>query len=392
MDQLELSIIADPEHAASLKRLGAQCQILVMSWDTAWAEVMKAALYKDGPDISQIGAPWTSNFAAMNALRPFSRREITTMGGPSAFLPAAWQTTLETVGGQGWSIPWLADVRIIYYWRDLLEKAGVDEQTAFRTPAHVEDTLGRLQAKGLESTWIVMTQLPFSTLQNVASWIWGAGGDFVSADGKRTLFTQPEALTGLRAFFNLRRYLPPNIQQLEVAQTVSLFTERRAAAAMGTPDWLNTIRNQERETPGILDRLGIALPPGPHYVGGSNLAIWGYTRREREAVELARHLTSKQVQREFCLQIGYLPVRIDALAEPPYATDPFFQVMGEALRAGRTYPTLPMWGLVEERLSNALIQIWAAVIANPDQGVDAVIIQRLEPLSRRLELTLSESD
>jgi multiple sugar transport system substrate-binding protein len=85
-------------------------------------------------------------------------------------------------------------------------------------------------------------------------------------------------------------------------------------------------------------------------------------------------------------------VRIDALAEPPYATDPFFQVMGEALRAGRTYPTLPMWGLVEERLSNALIQIWAAVIANPDQGVDAVIIQRLEPLSRRLELTLSESD
>ena len=39
---------------------------------------------------------------------------------------------------------------MIYYWRDLLEQAGVDERTAFQTPEHMEETMQRLQASGVD--------------------------------------------------------------------------------------------------------------------------------------------------------------------------------------------------------------------------------------------------
>lgn len=40
------------------------------------------------------------------------------------------------------------------------------------------------------------------------------GRDFITPDGKRTLFSQPEARTGLRQYFALGRYLAPAVRRL----------------------------------------------------------------------------------------------------------------------------------------------------------------------------------
>jgi len=45
-------------------------------------------------------------------------------------------------------IPWLAALQIMYYRRDLLKNAGVDEKTAFLSPAQLVQTLKRLRAGG----------------------------------------------------------------------------------------------------------------------------------------------------------------------------------------------------------------------------------------------------
>lgn len=61
-----------------------------------------------GPNVSQVAAPAVINLAAMNALTEFTPSEVTSLGGVSVFLPAAWQTTRLTNEAQVWSIPWLA--------------------------------------------------------------------------------------------------------------------------------------------------------------------------------------------------------------------------------------------------------------------------------------------
>ena len=53
------------------------------------------------------------------------------------------------------------------------------------------------------------------TLHYIASWIWGAGGDFLSPDGANLAFDQPKALEGCMAYYGLRRFLCPGAYNLE---------------------------------------------------------------------------------------------------------------------------------------------------------------------------------
>lgn len=381
MDQLEFSAIAYDESLPAL--LQARCPTCVMhrmTWDKDWEDLMRIALYRQGPDVSQIAATAVDDFVTMGALRPFRKEEIDAMGGASAFLPSAWRTVHLPGGKQIWAVPWLADVRIIYYWRDMLAGAGIDEDKAFQTPEQVENTLVRLQASGIRTPWAVGVHQPFMTLQTAASWVWGLGGDLFSDDGRHILFDQPKACEGFRAYFELCRYMPEGIRRLDVA---NLFVERRIAAMIGAIGWLTQMRN----LPSYTD-IGLALPPGPAYVGGSNLVIWQHSDRQQEAVELVSFLTSEQMQLDYCQRASHLPVRLDALNGPPFSTDPRLQVLTKAVKTGRTYPTFPKFGLVESKLSDVFINLWNIILDYPAQSLDDLITPYIQALGRRLAVTL----
>ena len=52
--------------------------------------------------------------------------ELNVLGGSAAFLPSSWQSSIVLGEKEVCAVPWLADTRLIYYRRDLLDKAGVD--------------------------------------------------------------------------------------------------------------------------------------------------------------------------------------------------------------------------------------------------------------------------
>jgi multiple sugar transport system substrate-binding protein len=398
--QLELSIII--EHSAAgqaalefLQSLNLKCQITTMFWESEWADLVKVATYSAGPNVSQVAAPAVINLAAMNALAEFTPGEVISWGGASIFLPAAWQTVKEAGEAQVWSIPWLADVRVVYYWRDLLEQAGVDESAAFDTADRFHSTLQQLQAAGLTHPLLLLTHFPFAALHYLASWVWGAGEDFVNPDGHSLRFDEPQFRAALRAYFNLHSYLPSGTNALTpmtggLSKAVDLFARRQVAVTIGDPSWLGATLAALRDTPQAIDRLGVALPPGPPYVGGSNLVIWKHTRQRDVALRLIRNLISPDVQANFCQQIGLLPTRLEALQRPPYSTDPRYQVLAHAAQSGRSYPTLLRWGLIEENLSRTLMQIWSDLAANPRCDLDMLFGQRIDPLAKRLNNLLAQ--
>ncbi len=399
MANLEFSIPAHFENAANylehaLERIGHPrrnyvIRITGMPWETAWSDLVNIGLYRTGADVSEVGSTWISSLVAMNALRPFTSFEINRMGGEGAFLPSAWRSTSIVGGEKVWAIPWLSDARTIYYWRDMLENARVDPTTAFQTFANMEDTLARIQASGVPHPWAVTTRRTHNTLYNIVSWVWGAGGEFVSLDGKRPLFQQPEAIAGFSAYFGLDRYLPAEPRVMNGDLTIKMFLERQTAAIMGGPWFLNHLREQ----PEVIAKVGIALPPGPPFVGGMNLIIWQHVHPslERAAVELVQHLATEHIQAEYSQLAGFLPVRLELLAQPPFSTDPYYQMLVAALEHGRSYLPVPRWGLVEERLTGALGDIWNEIRKNPNHGsIEAVVTQQLEPLARRIEMVLAQ--
>lgn len=355
-----------------------------MTWSQAWQKLSRIASYRAGPDVSQIGTTWLHGFVAAGAVRPFADQEVEEVGGEAVFLPVSWQTVSPyPQKAEVWAIPWLSDVRVIFYWRDMLEEAGVDDQTAFRTPAQLEQTMARLRSSGIPTPWGIFAYGQHSPVQSAASWVWGSGGSFVSADGGRVLFDQPEACEGILAFLKLHRYMPPDARNVEGIEARDLFAARQAAVITGIGGWLQWIYAHAL-IPDVMDKLGVAAPPGPAFVGGSNLVVWQHSRRAQEAVDLIRFLISKQAQLDYCHQAGLLPARRDVFAEPPYTTDPHYQTIGEALRTGRAFPAVPKWEIIEGKLADAMIWLWNALLAAPDQDVDVLIRPYIRSVARRL--------
>jgi len=397
MAELELSALAgevDPEEG--LRKVLARFErthrlhvrITVTPWTRGWEQLVKVALYSHGPDVSEIGSSWVSSLVGMNALQPFTRGDLEHIGGASAFLPQAWQSGALAGGGRVWAIPWLVGTRIIFYRRDLLREAGVDEQTAFQDHSRLEQTLDRLQKSGVAAPWVVPTRQTLNTLHYVASWVWGAGGRFVSEDGKRPMFHQESALVGMSQYFGLYRYLPNPARELDDADAEALFWQGEAAVTVGG-HWLLGVYERSAP-PKVVSNLGVASVPGVSLVGGSDLIVWKHViRAKREAMDLVFFFVGKQAQVEYSRYIGLFPARLEALEALSSEGGSLHKVVSQGLRTGRSFPSILSWGLVEDKLVVALAQIWEDVLSASSPDLLRIIRGRLEPLAQRLSLALS---
>jgi multiple sugar transport system substrate-binding protein len=354
-------------------------KITVIPWETYKDELTAIAVYGKGPDISQVGAPLVNDLVAMNSLRPFTSREIAGLGGPSTFQATAWQSSRRVYEGQIWAIPWFSDPHAVIYWKDMLSQANIQEQNAFSTFDQMEHTLQRLQASGFESPWVLPIGHRFNSLHAACSWIWGAGGDFVSVDNRTPFFHHPEAMTGLKKYFSLYQYMPQKGQPLDDVVSNQFFLDRKAVATMGNLTLIHSL------SPDLRPKIGVALPPGAPLVGGSSLVIWKHTSNDQGAVELIKYLLSKNAQSQYCQRLGYLPVRTYALLEPPYTTDPILRGFTQALQKGRLFPLIKLGGLLEEKLAAIIGDIWDKLAAGENIDIDATLTQELAPIVHHFE-------
>ncbi|MBN1261736.1 MAG: extracellular solute-binding protein [Anaerolineae bacterium] len=358
-------------------------EIRPMSWESARQGLNDIASCYDGTDLSHIGSTWLRGLVDTHVLRPFEQEEIEALGGKGAFLPAAWATTSVAPMPGEWSVPWLLDARIVYYRRDWLEAAGIDEHQAFVSPETFKQTLETLQAGGVAIPLVLPTKESWQLLHVAASWVWQAGGDFVSSDGKRVLFNTPEARKGLKAYFQLARYLAADVQCLGQSASEDIFKEGRAAITICGPALLCDLLNRQ---PPHLAHIGVASPPGPPFVGGSHLVIWRQNPNPEPALELIEFLTSLPFQKGFRVH-QQLPARNEAFESLNIGRE-FGKYLKRALVNGRTFPSVYLWGLIEEHLFRAFVAMWHDVLSTPTPDLDAILDAHLNPLERRLQMIL----
>ena len=394
MTELTLSITpTDAVEMAALQRVlkefesrtRVNVQLYEIDTKSAREAITQFAVTGKGPDVSQIGSTWLRGIVDMNVLRPFTARDIAQIGTPADFIEASWTSTF--IPGQPsvqWAIPWLADVRMVCYRMDLLKNAGIEEQGAFATPEAFDQTLSQLQFSGVPIPWVVPTKHSWRTLHNIASWVWGAGGEFVDSDGKQPMFDRPEALTGFKAYFALGQYLMDPARGLTTSQSDALFMSGQAAVTISGPHLLAM-------PPELLDRVGFTSPPGPPFVGGSHLAIWKYTRHENEAVRLVQALTNFTAQKSYGLG-SLLPVRVDALSELGTLAGQegaFARYVQRAQANGRSFRPVYLWNIVEARLVAAMASIWDETLKSPAPDLDSILQRIIPTLAHRLTMSLN---
>jgi ABC-type glycerol-3-phosphate transport system substrate-binding protein len=195
----------------------------------------------------------------------------------------------------------------------------------------------------------------------------------------------------LRTYFDLYPYLLSAPRPLGDPQASELLLAGQAAVTLSGPwTWLGDVLSQGPESyPINPTTVGLALPLGIPFSGSEYLVVWDSSHHPAAALQLIYFLTSRQVQATYPISTGLLPVRLDVLSEPPFTDDPAFQMLARAVSAGRSFPLLTRWGLIEDHLVDALGQIWADILGQPNPDVEAIIRGRLEPLAHRLNLNLA---
>ncbi len=393
MPEIEFTLMSNVYTAEALAKslqelssqTGAKYHARFLTWGPAWTELVRVALYGYGPDVSEIGTTWVGDLVGMNSLHSFTPAEIEAIGGAGLFLKPAWQSGMVGLDHKVWSIPWLADTRLVYYRRDLLAKAGVSEAGAFASLAAMKNTLQQLRDAGIPLPFVIPTGANRMGLQLLASLVWGAGGDFVERDGRGTLLNQPQTRQGFYEYFELGRYLVPEACNVIDTQSDGMYRENDAAVTISGP-WL--LRDPSTAA-GVIQNTGVTFPPGVPFVGGTNLVIWKHSHALGEALELIRFLTSEKEQRFYARSVGLLPVRQDVLSAPENANDPLYKALSLGFERGRSFRMFHLWGLVEDRLANVIGAIWQELLAHPEMDIKTVVDKRLSILARQLDLVLS---
>ncbi|MGC1377911.1 MAG: extracellular solute-binding protein [Anaerolineales bacterium] len=358
-----------------------------MDMKNPWAEVNRTMINKIGADVTEVGASWVESLVAANCLRPFLPQEFQSLGGSGAFIMPAWKSQKAYDKEFVFSIPQSADARHVYYRRDMLAKAAVDETTAFATPQNFLQTLESLRRAGIKYPLIAAISTPFVNLSLIASWVWGVGADFIDSAGTRATFDQPEAIAGMADYFRAAEYIAPEFRQLDILQTDREFCQGNAAITL-SGSWLYHTIHKFPAWAYIRDNMGLALPVGQGSCGGTHLVIWQHSAQEDAALEFVHYLNSPQVQADLSTVNFVLPTRLDANKLSPHADDPNYQMLVETIRTGRSYGASPFWNSVEDRLARLLVQLWSEYFATPGVDANAFLAARLEPLAKRINVTL----
>jgi multiple sugar transport system substrate-binding protein len=335
-------------------------------WSDALTRLSTASTSSDGPDVTQLGTTWVGGFSALGDLRPYTDAEIAAVGGKDAFAAASWTSSHVLGGNDVTAMPWLTDIRALFYRTDVLAKVGLDPKTAFATWDSFEATLAKIKADGGGIAPLAIgNQNNFGIIHNVAPFVWGAGGDLLAADGTHSLLAEPASLDGVSYYQHLvALYDDPKADALNSSDVPAAFASGIGAVTIDNSQSVADFQaNPDR--PGL--KAGWSTAPMPTgkagrfgFLGGSNLAILKNAKHPDAAFEWVKYLSSTMSEQRYAVNAGLWPARLDALTGTKLETDPAYAAFRTMIPDGRQYPPVAAWITIETVIAKDFANLWHA--------------------------------
>ncbi len=369
-----------------------QLSLRRVSWERAWQTLVLDAMEGKGPHVSQIGSTWVATMAMLDALRVFSSDDVSSMGGAQSFLPSTWETVKLANRPQVWAVPWSIYTFVLYYRKDILDKTGLEAETAFATPEAMYDTFTQLSNGGV-APWAFPTLQPYADLVHIASsWARAKAGDFMSADGREPLFAKPEASAGLINFFQLFPFIPPSLRGLSVEACTQAFARGDTAVLVGGVEIGTELLESPYASQEMRDNFAVTTLPGVPWIGGDHLVIWKNVLsdpdHEKAAMALVRFLGQKETQVKYFEVENVLPARADAYEELTFPLETTATAVQMILKTGRPHPPLRLWRRIEAFLDEMLLDIGSSVLRQPAVAVSEITERMLAEYEYKLAAVL----
>jgi multiple sugar transport system substrate-binding protein len=349
-----------------------EVKLTIQPWFFAWdrlVAVAKKKIVKDPPDVIQIGGTWNTTLAALGALADLTDYlddiERTDIIRPS------WNYCFEPTRSKAYSLPWFLDARVLYFRRDILKQLGMQPEQ-LKTWEGLREAGERLQRHvSLRKRFFGLAlggQREGILIHDLAPWIWGAGGQFISLDRKHSQFHQPEALSGIDFYYRMMVDQLIPILGRDRLSTGNFFSGQFAFQVTGSWPIHGTLDPKHPYyRADVAKNYGVtSMPAGPAgqvtYLGGSNLGIVSSSPHPDAAWKLIKFLIGVDSQLRHSRKIGMLPSRYKAL-EPLLSSSPneVADVFRNSLRVARTLPCAATLGTIERILGRTSTELMDTV-------------------------------
>ncbi len=380
--------------------------VTVLNWESAWAKITAAAASGQGPDVIELGSTWVAAISSMGALEPLSDAQQKEVGGAAAFFPVMWGTTRRFDDTKVYAVPWYADARAAYYRSDVFKKAGVDPRDAFANWGSFKQAMQKLNGTELNGKKVAALGYPgkndWNVVHNMAPWIWNAGGDFLSADRRRSAINSTEAVQAAVYYtgFAAEGLVPAGALEKDSGQIENGFFNGQYAVIFSGPWLLKQVRTPKakggQQESVAARNFGIAPYPAglkgsQSFFSGSDLAVMKSSKHKAEAWSLAAFITGRDAQVKFSQMSGMLPTRLDAANDPALTADPHYAQFLAQVRNGRHYPSVAGWGPLESVYLKHLGSMFDMVAGVSGKYSPGAVKQSLDAAAKEADQVLAQT-
>ena len=192
--------------------------------------------------------------------------------------------------------------------------------------------------------------LDANTTSHVFEFVEAAGGDITKLNDPGTI----KAYTFLKRLYP---YLSVETKKANWNTTNKFLSEESIFLARNWPFGMNIIVKQNGKK-NIKAYDTWAGPKGKAtMIGGDVIAITKRSKKHKLALEFAKYLMSKEVQKIFVQKLGWPPIRDDVLGKVPKWQRPFFKAVLDALKHGKYRPAIMGWSVVDKYVNKAFKDI-----------------------------------
>ncbi|WP_062433578.1 ABC transporter substrate-binding protein [Herbidospora daliensis] len=305
---LELSASPDDQRASFVQNFQAKSS----AYDVLWSDVV-----------------WTSEFASRGWLEPLDKAAL---GGPD-ILPTAVQTA--EYDGKLYGAPFITNAALLFYRKDLVPEPPTTWAEMWAAcDEHLTPEMSCYAGQFAQYEGLTV---------NAAEAVNGAGGAFLSDDGKTVAVDSPEARAGLQTLVDAMK----NGKISKDAITYKEEESRRAfveGRLMFLRNWPYVYTSAGAADSAVKDKFGTALLPGVNgpgssSLGGIDLVVSAFSKHKETAKDWIAFMQSEETQRFVVAKMNQASVRAALYDDPELiAQSPYLPTLKQSLTTATPRP------------------------------------------------------
>ena len=323
---------------------GIKVKVQQVPWTAAQEKLVTAFASNNTPDACQLGNTWVPQFAALNAIIPLDEFiKTSSQINKEKYFTGIWETNV--IDNQMFGIPWYMDTRVMFYRKDVFEKAGYKNPP--KTWAELLDLSQKIKAfHPKEEKYAIY--LPTNEWAPFVMFGMEAGSSLLKDENTRGDFSGKKFEEGFRYTIDFHRQNLAPIGISQVTNVYQAFAEEYFSIYISGP-W-NIPEFKKWMTGNLADKWMTApMPgyandyPGVSLAGGSSLVIFKNSKYKNEVWKFFEFLSQSKTQIEFYQLLNNLPSVKAAWDNPILRDDPYMQAFYIQFTNVKATPKIPEW-------------------------------------------------